>query len=55
LSVAAQDDRDEMRVCVERGQDSFDLRDANVLPPPDRSAVERFVVDAYMSRHPRSS
>ncbi len=31
----------------------LDLRDAKVLPPPDRGAVERFVVDTYMERHAR--
>lgn len=33
----------------------LDLRDASSLPPPDRAAVERFVIDTYMERHPRPS
>jgi hypothetical protein len=31
----------------------LDLRDASSLPPPDRTAVERFVIETYMQRHPR--
>lgn len=31
----------------------LDLRDAKRLPPPDRDAVERFVIDTYLRRHGR--